>query len=519
LVANDLFSAANVDFHPQFQAVLRRTIVEHGRHIVDNLEWDPGFRGNHYLANIAGLLFIAAYLPRSGETDAWLAFAIQELKGEAARQFLADGANFEASTCYHRLAGEMLVYGTAVVLGLTEHKKAALREYEHHRWRRRPRLRRAPITLLPLPGGAGESPFSALHFERLERAAEFTLHLSKPSGRVAQIGDNDSGRFLKILPLLRRCTVAQARARWANLDDYTALADDAPYWEEDHLDHRPFIAAVHGLLERDDFAAISSERSLEAWLVSRFAGGRRVRPYPKTDGSTAAERRVKELPGTLDRLEEKLLSLPDAQRRTIELAAPGGSLRDGLVLYAYPLFGSYIFQSRRLFLAVRCGPIGQGGFGGHAHNDQLSMEVTLDGEDWVADPGSYLYTALPDRRNQYRSMWAHFGPRFASGEPASLALGLFRLGSESVASCLHFSPAGFAGVLRSRSRTTHSIVRVGDQALTVQHFCVGDRFPAGTPDGRDWRSGLPGVPFSPGYGIVTRDPAAVSPLRIRVEYP
>ena len=59
------------------------------------------------------------------------------------------------------------------------------------------------------------------------------------------------------------------------------------------------------------------------------------------------------------------------------------------------------------FVAVR---VAENGLGGHAHNDQLCLELNLDGEDLIVDPGSYIYTAIPSIRNQYRSVTAHFVP-------------------------------------------------------------------------------------------------------------
>lgn len=44
---------------------------------------------------------------------------------------------------------------------------------------------------------------------------------------------------------------------------------------------------------------------------------------------------------------------------------------------------------------------------GHVHDDALSMELWLDGARVVADPGTYSYTAEPDRRRWYRSARAH----------------------------------------------------------------------------------------------------------------
>ena len=46
----------------------------HAVHIAANLEWTPEHRGNHYLSDIAGLIFAGAYLPSTEETDVWLAF-------------------------------------------------------------------------------------------------------------------------------------------------------------------------------------------------------------------------------------------------------------------------------------------------------------------------------------------------------------------------------------------------------------------------------------------------------------
>jgi hypothetical protein len=242
-------------------------------------------------------------------------------------------------------------------------------------------------------------------------------------------------------------------------------------------------------------------------MVRLLAAGQSVASYRAGGSGAAAVRRGTGSAESLKRLEAQFRALPEVDRQVVELPAAGGSLREHLVLYAYPNFGSYIFHSPRLFLSVRCGSIGQQGLGGHAHNDQLSMELAIDGEDWIADPGSYLYTALPARRNQYRSMLAHWGPRFHGGEPGRLDLGPFRLGGESSAQCLHFSEAGFAGELVGSDRTTYCVVRIGDQAVTAEYFCVGDRL---SPPAS-------GVPFSPGYGIVRRSAPAPYPRSGRVE--
>ena len=39
----------------------------------------------------------------------------------------------------------------------------------------------------------------------------------------------------------------------------------------------------------------------------------------------------------------------------------------------HPGIGLYIYHDDQIHFSIRCGQIGQGGVGGHAHNDQLSF--------------------------------------------------------------------------------------------------------------------------------------------------
>ena len=85
LLAWDIFRAADVSFDSEFMRVFSRSAFEHGSHIATNLEWSSHLRSNHYLADVVGLLFVAAYLPTSTRTDAWLLFATRELLAEVQR--------------------------------------------------------------------------------------------------------------------------------------------------------------------------------------------------------------------------------------------------------------------------------------------------------------------------------------------------------------------------------------------------------------------------------------------------
>src|SRR5262249_42583673 len=126
LMAVDLLRDAGAKLESSFLAVLASSTRDHALHILMNLEWSSEGRGNHYLADIVGLMFAAAYLPRTPESDDWLAFASREFIIEAERQFLVDGGNIEGSAAYHRLSSELVCFGTALILGLDEDETAAL---------------------------------------------------------------------------------------------------------------------------------------------------------------------------------------------------------------------------------------------------------------------------------------------------------------------------------------------------------------------------------------------------------
>lgn len=475
LAARDLFLSSGAVLDADFEAVFARSVLEHGRHIAANLEWDPKYRGNHYLADIVGLLYAAAYLPRSAETDGWLKQAVAELVAETERQFLADGGNFEGSTAYHRLSAEMVLHATGLVLALPDEKRT-------------------------VPGLPTLPPS---HFERLARAADFAAAVTKPSGRMAQIGDNDSGRFLKLAPTAVRRTVAEAKALYANLDGYDEIPDDADYWDDDHLHSGPLLAAFAGLLEKGTPEDRIDDFEIETSILGALG---RAPALPVTGALAETD------PAPVPVPPEGFVLL-DA-----EIRVPGGRLLDGLKARAFPDFGLYVWRSERLFLTVRCGPLGQNGRGGHCHNDQLAVELAVDGEDWIAETGTYLYTPVPERRNAYRSVHAHFAPRLGEGqEPGRLDLGPFWLGDEAKARCAAFGTKGFLGSHRGFGPEVFRRVELSDTGIRITDVVKGrakktadraaDRIVLG---GRDAvRAAFqPPLAVSPGYGLVFRERAA-----------
>ncbi len=99
---------------------------------------------------------------------------------------------------------------------------------------------------------------------------------------------------------------------------------------------------------------------------------------------------------------------------------------------SYAHAGRYLFRSPRIYLMIASGPKGQAGNGGHAHNDVLSFELNIDGEDIIVDPGTCCYTGDPKGRNRFRSVSSHSTLSWEELEPCSLDKGLFMLPEEGV---------------------------------------------------------------------------------------
>jgi len=184
------------------------------------------------------------------------------------------------------------------------------------------------------------------------------------------------------------------------------------------------------------------------------------------------------------------------------------SLRHGLTRQSFPDFGLYVYRSSRLYLAIRCGGRGWITYCGHAHEDQLAIEMSFDGIDVIRDPGTFLYTPDPGMRNQYRSRNAHFVPHSTQSATRSRQLtDLFALPQPTPAECRKFDDHGFEGRLieddvRRGIEFFDDCVRIVDEDLgtgrTREYLFLADGVPASP------KAGLP-MPHSPGYGWQCRD--------------
>jgi len=83
-------------------------------------------------------------------------------------------------------------------------------------------------------------------------------------------------------------------------------------------------------------------------------------------------------------------------------------------------------------MVVDAGPVGQGGNGGHAHNDTLAFELYAFNQEILPDRGTGTYTPDLAIRNLFRSTRAHNTVRVDEAEINPLSEELFRLTAADV---------------------------------------------------------------------------------------
>jgi hypothetical protein len=106
IVARELFRDS-----PQLDTqFLLRLFQQHGNYIRRNLEFSFIATSNHYLSDVAGLLWLGVMAPELCDAESWRKFGLKELLKEMDKQVLPDGADFESSTGYHRFVTELFLY-------------------------------------------------------------------------------------------------------------------------------------------------------------------------------------------------------------------------------------------------------------------------------------------------------------------------------------------------------------------------------------------------------------------------
>ena len=126
---------------------------------------------------------------------------------------------------------------------------------------------------------------------------------------------------------------------------------------------------------------------------------------------------------------------------------------------AFPCGGYWVMRSGVLYVLVRCGDVGVGGVGSHAHNDALSFELARDAQPMVVDPGSYLYTADPVERNRFRSTAFHSTLQIDGAEQNPISDALFTMEDRRRAEALTWETGERGAVFSGRHHGYESLAQ------------------------------------------------------------
>ena len=142
--------------------MLLTVFEQHGAHIRRNLEFSYLATSNHYLSDIAGLLWLGIMLPELSSAKEWREWALAEMLREMEKQILPDGADYEASTGYHRFVLELFLYSFILCR-------------------------------------ANDIPIADKYWRKLHQMLVYLRGILRPDGFAPLIGDTDGGQALPVV--------------------------------------------------------------------------------------------------------------------------------------------------------------------------------------------------------------------------------------------------------------------------------------------------------------------------------
>lgn len=140
--------------------------------------------------------------------------------------------------------------------------------------------------------------------------------------------------------------------------------------------------------------------------------------------------------------------------------------------------GYYILRNQGIYCFIRCGELSCRGQGGHSHNDQLSFELNIGGEDFIVDTGTGVYTADKNIRNLFRSTRLH-NTIYIEGYEQNYfdEDNLFEMKEESFSKCTKFSDTYFEGYHQGYLKKINTIhkrkIKLKDKSIKIEDFIVG----------------------------------------------
>lgn len=257
--------------------------------IMKNLERYRGRTYNHYMGNLIGVLISSSLLLSFGKSKKYLKFAVNSFEEEMKRQILSDGGSFEGTTCYQGLIGEIFAEGAIIC----QNCKIQLSEE---------------------------------FYVKLKKMVIFNNSI-KIGDEIVQIGDNDSGRVL--------CVIPENPLSYLIFNKIANLALQFHYMQ----------------YESSDFFDIICNNHIDRYFENFDTENINIQIFDKSQIAVIKNIYYK-----------VILCATEAQKY---------------------------------------------GFGGHTHNDKLSVSISIFGKKFIVDPGSGCYTENHQISKYFRSIHFH----------------------------------------------------------------------------------------------------------------
>ncbi|MBD5393071.1 MAG: hypothetical protein HDR71_02130 [Lachnospiraceae bacterium] len=326
--------------------------------IYHNLEWKPfhgGSGGNHYMADIVGLIWGTSALKLKRNVRRWNNFAINEFFKEIKKQYYEEGTNKEASAGYHRLTTEMIAY----TIALLDHQGIEMDQ-----------------DIYNILAGAGY----------------YLAAITRPDDAFTQIGDNDSGRFFRLSFHGEFMLSEHICRKYYNLKGYVFNLSDL-YFDEYMNETGGVLAAVNAIVDDAELSKICLTPSFgyefEYSLIQNLVYRRKKAKvtHNKFNRFTAPN----------------ALQYSHRERYYFKESIDPENLQ----LIEFPAVGILVLRSAELFLVLNLTEIPPDGRIGHTHNDKLGVEIFDRNTCLIEDGGTYLYTPLPEKQFEDKSVKNH----------------------------------------------------------------------------------------------------------------
>jgi len=215
--------------------------------------------------------------------------------------------------------------------------------------------------------------FSAAYWERLERMIGFLAAVMDRGGNIPMIGDADDAVMVRL----------------AQSPDFNV--------------YRSLLATGAVLFDRPDFA--TKARSFDdktRWLLG-------------------------------DAAQQRFDSLLQSASGSTQCAQPTQAFREG----GYYVLGHDLGGSEEIRLLADAGPLGYLSIAAHGHADALAFTLSVAGQEFLVDPGTYAYHTQQRWRDYFRGTSAHNTVR-VDGQDQSVSGGNFLWLRHAHARCERF---------------------------------------------------------------------------------